>query len=55
MIIASYILAPFVGGVIGYVTNDIATVCCSVRIRLNISWDGACLSPPASFPKRKDG
>ncbi len=24
MIIASYILAPFVGGVIGYVTNDVA-------------------------------
>ena len=29
----SFIVAPIVGGVIGYVTNDIAIACCSARIR----------------------
>ena len=55
MFITLYIIPPLVGGVIGYVTNDIA-----IRMLLRPHtakhiMDGGYLSPPASFAKRKAG
>lgn len=55
MIITSYILAPLVGGVIGYVTNDIAIRMLFRPHTAKHIMDGVCLSPLASYPKRRDG
>lgn len=55
MIITSYIIAPLVGGVIGYVTNDIAIRMLFRPHTANTLWAGGYRSLPASSRKRKDG